>query len=93
MNVVMSLTEMEMSSDVQPLVSEEGIICVVLLHKIDSERSLQDTQVNTLVIYRVVCVVLPLATCVYTVRTVCTVHLYLCTGRVSNNVCVVYIIL
>ena len=57
MNVVMSLTGMEMSSDVQPLVSEEGIICVVLLHKIDSERLLQHTQVNTLVIRHVACVV------------------------------------
>ena len=57
MNVVMSMTEMEMSSDVQPMVSEEGITCVVLLHKIDSERLLQHTLVNTLVIHRVVCVV------------------------------------
>ena len=57
MNVVMSLTEMEMSSDVQPLVSEEGIICVVLLHKIDSERSLLHTEVNTLVIHCAACVV------------------------------------
>ena len=57
MNVVMSLTEMEMSSDVLPLVSEEGIICVVHLHKIDSERSLHHTQVNTFVIHPVACVV------------------------------------
>ena len=57
MNVVMSLTEKEMSSDVLSLVSEEGIICVVLLHKIDSKRSLQHTEVNTLVIHRVACVV------------------------------------
>ena len=58
MNVVMTLTEMEMSSDVLPLVSEEGIICVVHLHKIDSERSLlHHTQVNTVVIHLVACVV------------------------------------
>ena len=57
MNVVMSLTEMEMSSDVLPLVSEEGIICVVHLHKIDSERLLHHTQVNTFVIHLVACVV------------------------------------
>ena len=55
MNVVMSLTKMEMSSDVLPLVLEEGIICVVHLHKIDLERSLH--QVNTLVIHLVACVV------------------------------------
>ena len=57
MNVVMSLTEMEMSSDVLPLVSEEGIICVVHLHKIDLERLLHHTQVNTFVIHLVACVV------------------------------------
>ena len=45
MNVVTCLTEMETSSDVPPLVSEEGITCVVLLHKIDSKRLLQHTQV------------------------------------------------
>ena len=57
MNVVMSLTEMEMSSDVLPLDSEEGIICVVHLHKIDSEKPLHHTQVNTFVIHLVACVV------------------------------------
>ena len=57
MNVIMSLTEMEMSSDVLPLVSEERIIGVVHLHKIDSERLLHHTQVNTFVIHHVVCVV------------------------------------